>query len=91
MDIKEIKHLAELSKLDFSESELKEFQTDFENLIELADTIKNANISGQRKIDILDMNELREDESKNSYSSDVLLKNAPDEKKGYFVVPRILE
>lgn len=91
MDIKEIQHLAELSKLEFSEEELKSFGFEFEKLIELADTIKNANVTADKKINVLEMKELREDEAKNSFSSEDILKNAPDKKKDCFVVPRIVE
>ena len=91
MDKKEIKHLAELSKLEFTDEELESFDFEFEKLIELADIIKNANRDGERKLNMIDMNELREDNPKSGYSSEILLENAPDKKKGYFVVPRIVE
>ena len=91
MDLKEIEHLAELSKLEFNEQELVEFAKDFENLINLADTIKNANIEGNRKIETKNMYELREDESKESVAVDTILKNSPQVKSGYIVVPRIME
>ena len=91
MELKEIKHLAELSKLEFTEEELKSFNAEFEKLIELADTIKNANVKGERKLNIIHMNDLREDNPKESYSSEILLENAPDQQKNYFTVPRIVE
>ena len=91
MELKEIKHLAELSKLEFTDEELQSFSREFEKLIELADTIKNADVNGERKLNIIDMNELREDNPKESYSSEIILENAPDKKKSYFVVPRIVE
>lgn len=91
MDIKEIKHLAELSKLEFSDDELVEFSKDFEKLISLADTIKNANVEGNRKLNVMELADLRDDTPKESYPSDVLLENAPEKSKGYFVVPRIME
>ena len=91
MDKKEIKHLAELSKLEFTDEELEAFGFEFEKLIELADTIKNAEINGEKKLNIIEMNDLREDNPKDSFSSEILLENAPDQKKGYFAVSRIVE
>ena len=91
MELKEIKHLAELSKLEFTDEELQSFSIEFEKLVELADIIKNANVTGERKLNIIDMNELREDKPKESYSSEILLENAPEKKKSYFAVPRIVE
>ena len=91
MELKEIKHLAELSKLEFADEELQLFVGEFEKQIELVDTIKNTEVKGNMKLNILKMEELREDKVKNSFSSEILLENAPDKKKSYFAVPRIVE
>ena len=91
MELKEIKHLAELSKLEFADEELQSFVGEFEKQIELVDTIKNTEVIGNMKLNILKMEELREDKVKNSFSSEILLENAPDKKRSYFAVPRIVE
>ena len=91
MDIKEIEHLAELSKLKFTQEELEDFAKDFESLVELADIVKNADIQGVRQINIVDMNLLREDIPQPSMPAEVLLQNAPDCQKNSFAVPRIME
>lgn len=91
MEIKEIEHLAELSKLEFTDYELQEFAKDFESLVELADAVKNSTIKGNRDLNIIDMADLREDEPKPSTSVDILLQNAPDKDKDSFIVPRIME
>ena len=91
MEIKEIEHLAELSKLKFTKEELEDFAKDFESLVELADIVKNADIQGVRQINIVDMNLLREDIPQPSTPAEVLLQNAPDCQKNSFAVPRIME
>lgn len=91
MEIKEIEHLAELSKLKFTQEELEDFAKDFESLVELADVVKNADIQGVRQINIVDMNLLREDIPQPSTPAEVLLQNAPDCQKNSFAVPRIME
>ncbi len=91
MEIKEIEHLAELSKLKFTQEELEDFAKDFESLVELADVVKNADIKGVRQINIVDMNLLREDIPQPSTPAEVLLQNAPDCQKNSFAVPRIME
>ena len=91
MEIKDIEHLAELSKLQFSDDELVEFSKDFESIISLADTIKNYDVSGSRVIETKNMNELREDVARPSSSVDILLKNSPIVKNDSIVVPRIME
>lgn len=91
MELKQIEHLAELSKLEFTEKELAEFSKEFESLVNFADTIKNADITGKTNFDIIDMKDLRSDEIKPSVSAEELLQNAPMQQKGCFVVPRIME
>ena len=91
MDIKEIEHLAELSKLKFTEEELKEISKDLDSLVELADIVKNSDITGSSRINIIDMSDLREDKAQPSTPVDVLLQNSPVVNKDSFVVPRIME
>ena len=66
MKLNEMKHLAELSKLEFSDAELMNLSKDFESLIELADIAKNANIKGERFFTSIDMDDLRDDVAKKS-------------------------
>ena len=91
MEIKDVEHLAELSKLTFTEDELKDFMKDFESIVALADTIKNVDIDGEIKVHAINFQELREDEVKASSSAQELVMNAPEADMGCFVVPRIME
>ncbi len=91
MEIKEIEHLAELSKLQFTEAELEEFVKDFNSLVELADEVKNADISGNRAINSINMAELRDDVPQQSAPVEELLQNAPRKAGDCFAVPRIME
>ena len=91
MKIEEIKHLAQLSKLTFTDEELENFSKDFESLVALADVIKNANIEGERKLNIMNLTELREDKAQDSTDVSLLLKNSPIVKKDSIVIPRIME
>ena len=91
MDIKEIKHLAELSKLEFTDDEIEQLSKEFDSIVEMADIIKNAEITGEKNINSIPMAKLREDEEKESFSTEILLQNAPSKRDGSFVVPRIME
>ena len=91
METKEIEHLAELSKLKFTEEEIKQFSTEFESMVEFANIIKNCEIESVAKVNAINMAELREDEVKESFPVEVILQNAPEAKKDSFVVPRIME
>lgn len=88
----EIMHLASLSALEFSEEEAKEFSKEFNNILKFVDKIASAKLE---KDDIFAsavlISELREDEVKESYTREEILKNAPKQRKGYFVVPKVVE
>ena len=91
MDIKDLKKLAELSKLEYSDEELMGLSESFESMKSLIDIVKNANIDGERKLDTIDMADLREDVVQDSESAEVLLMNAPQSAKDSYIVPRIVE
>ena len=91
MDIKEIEHLAELSKLEFSQEELQSFSKEFEQLVEFADVVKNSSESGEICYNTLDMNNLRQDCPKPSMEVEKLLQNTPKVANQSIVVPRIVE
>ena len=91
MDLNELHKLAELSKLAYTDEELVELSASFESLKSFVDTVKNADVDGERKIDTINMSELREDIAEDSMDTDTLLMNAPQSSKGCYVVPRIVE
>ena len=91
MDLEKIKHLAELSKLELSDEEKQNLAKDLDSLVELADIVRNANIDATSKIRSIDMCDLREDTAQESVKTEILLRNAPVENKGCFVVPKVVE
>lgn len=93
IDINEAKKLAKLSRLEFSDDELKQFVVEFENILEQVDLINSVNTDGvelfEKTIDA--KTELREDKIKASYSQEEILKNAPQSEDGTFIVPITVE
>ncbi len=93
IDINEAKKLAKLSRLEFSDDELKQFVVEFENILEQVDLINSVNTDGvelfEKTIDA--KTELREDKIKASYSQEEILKNAPQSEDGIFIVPITVE
>ncbi len=91
LDKSELIHLANLSKLHFTDSELEKLSKDFESIIEFANEI-NA-YSGDCEIisNFKTVEDLREDVVENDLTKEKILSNAPDSRKGCFVVPRIME
>ncbi len=89
--IKDINHLENLSKLEFSDEERQKFLSEFENIVAFASQITGAKTEDKSFIKAVDMNNLRADEPKPSLSQDEVISNAPVKKKGCFSVPRIME
>lgn len=87
-----VSYLSKLSKLSFTEEELKKAAEDMTNIIEIMDTIKEIDITYDALADNKNvyLNDLREDISEASMSRDKILQNATNS-NGCFVVPKVVE
>ena len=92
IDIKDIKHLAELSALEFSDEELLQFVPEFNNILSMINEINQVNVdSGLVINNAVDVSDLRADEVQESMPQDLALINAPKQRKGCFNVPRVVD
>ena len=91
MEIKQLEILAELSKLNFNQTETEEMIKDLDCLAEMVSDVKEADVDGTFKINTIDWEDLREDVVVESVGPEMMLKNAPDAKRNSFAVPRIME
>ena len=90
--IEEVKRLAGLSALEFSEEELENFISEFENIIALVDEVKNCDVGSQElKYTTHKLSECRPDVAKESLPQEEILLNSPKTKKGSFCVPKMLD
>ncbi|MDD2227052.1 MAG: Asp-tRNA(Asn)/Glu-tRNA(Gln) amidotransferase subunit GatC [Clostridia bacterium] len=90
--LNDVDYLANLSALEFTEDEKKQFLTDFNNILEMVNKLQNQktdNIEVYNKSHSL--NDLREDEIEQSLSQKKVLENAPKQRRGCFNVPLIVE
>jgi len=87
-----IKHLAGLSRLQFSEEELERYSRDMENIFNYANLLKNIDTSdinpSAHAIPL--QNVFKADEVNPYQNIDKILENAPHVEEHSFVVPRIL-
>ncbi|HEX2985710.1 MAG TPA: Asp-tRNA(Asn)/Glu-tRNA(Gln) amidotransferase subunit GatC [Caproiciproducens sp.] len=85
----EIRKIARLAKLSVSEEELERLTKDMSEIIGFADTI-NAVSSADSDFDNINnlSNVLREDAVTPSYDREEILKNAPNQEDGYFLVKK---
>ncbi len=92
MTIDDVNKLAELARIEMSDSEKQEFLGNMESILGYIDIIKNASVSGVVP-DIGDVrNVMREDiePHESGKYTDVILSQAPSVEKGYVKVKQIL-
>ena len=87
-----VKHLANLSRLNFSEEELESFKTEFEKTLENIDQLQSVDITNVQNFDkIVDARNLRNDEIKQSLDPKDVVKNSPKSKGNSIVVPKVVD
>lgn len=87
-----VKHLANLSRLNFNDEELENFKEEFTKTLAQIDelqSVKTENIETYSKI--INAKNLREDEVKESLSVSEVIKNAEKSARDMVVVPRVVE
>ncbi len=84
-------HLAELSKLRFTEKELEKMGIEMESIVALMDTLSDFNAEGDfASTKAKSLSDFREDLSDNSMKRSEMLKNSVDKKGTFFKVPKVV-
>lgn len=93
ISVKEVEHIASLSKLKFSEEEKQTLAGHMADIIKFADKISELDtVNIDPTNHVLDIsNVFRKDEVVESYNRDEILKNAPSSEAGCIVVPNVVE
>lgn len=89
----EVKYVANLARLNVSESEADKLAAQMADIIAFADQLSEIDTQGIEPTNhaITVENVLREDTVVPSYERDDLIANAPEKKAGCFLVPRVVE
>lgn len=89
----EIKHIADIAQIDFTEEELANFEDSFVETMDLINKIKEINTDGvESTFRVIDeVNNLREDEVGKSLTQKEAVENTVDEKYGYFNIVKFVE
>lgn len=90
IEISDVEHVASLSRLEFSEEELKKIQEDLSgvvNYFSLLSKVDTANVEISEEV----VGALREDKVKESMVKEEVIKNAPFHNDSAFIVPRVVE
>lgn len=87
-----IKHLANLSRLNFSDEEVENFKVDFGKTINEINKLQEIETGSEIEYDnIINARDLRKDEIGQSLSVDQVIFNAHNSKSGCVVVPKVVE
>lgn len=91
VDINLTKYLAELSKIEFSEEELKNMTKDMADIINLMDKVQEFDPKGETyALDAVLYDDLRKDCVRESFKTEDVLENAKAVKEDSFVVPKVV-
>jgi aspartyl-tRNA(Asn)/glutamyl-tRNA(Gln) amidotransferase subunit C len=91
--VKDVKHIANLSRLTIPDNEMDKFLEQFNQIITYADILQKVDTTGIEPTPyVLPLsNVLREDVAVQGVSHEDAVKNAPEVHNGGFKVPRVLE
>lgn len=90
-DIELTRHLAELSKIAFTDEELERINAEMGDIIGLMDKVKDFDKNEKTyALDAVAYKELRADEPKESEAADRILSNAKRVQSGSFTVPKVV-
>ena len=90
--LKDVKHIAELARLEFSNEELENFTHQLNQILEYVEKLNELDTENVEPLShpIEGNNAFREDELKPSISREEALKNAPDSDDKFFKVPKVI-
>lgn len=88
-----IKHVAELSKLSFSDDEIASFTEQIDEIMTMTDSLNKVDTTGVKMTTnvIHDESRWREDKAEQPIARDEMLENAPVSENGYIKVPAMLK
>ena len=88
-----IQHLANLSRLSFTEEETKSFKDDLQGMIAFVEKLQEVDTTGVEPVQHMGdaVNILREDELKGSISRQEALLNSPVKDDAFFKVPKVIK
>ena len=93
MNKEDIRHIADIAQIDFTDKELDKFAPSFDENIELVNKIKEIDTEGVEKVFQVNgtENNIREDKTGESLSQEEALENAATKKYGYFKLIKFVD
>lgn len=93
MNKEDIRHIANIAQIDFSDEEIENFAPNFDENIKLVNKIKEIDTEGVEEVFQVNgtENNIREDKTVESLSQEEALENAATKKYGYFKLIKFVE
>jgi len=93
LSLQEVKHIAELARLELGEAELEHYREQLSRILEYAQRLQEVDTSSiQPTSSVLPARSvLRDDIPKPGLGLETLMQNAPNQEGGQFKVPPILD
>ena len=93
MNKEDIRHIADIAQIDFTDEELDKFAPSFDENIELVNKIKEIDTEDVEKVFQVNgtENNIREDKTGESLSQEEALENAATKKYGYFKLIKFVD
>lgn len=86
----DVKHIAKLAMLRFSDDEVSAFEKEFEGIVKMVENLPNIE-SASTLLEADNLMTLREDKVVPSYPRDELMQNVPVKSNGSIVVPKTVD
>ena len=90
--IKDVEHIAELAKLEFTDAEKEKFTHQLNKILEYMEQLNSLDTTDVEPLShVIELsNVFRADAVKNGVSTDEALKNAPAKNEQFFKVPKVI-
>jgi aspartyl-tRNA(Asn)/glutamyl-tRNA(Gln) amidotransferase subunit C len=86
VDAEEVRHVAQLARVDLADDEVEEFAAQFADILEYFDALDEVpEVDADEEL----VNVMRADEVRGGLSQGEALRNAPETEAGYFKGPRV--
>lgn len=89
----EIKHIADLARLEIDESEIDNYILNLQDILNFANIVNNAPVEGLTESFGVNenYNVFRKDEIKVFEDNEALLANAPEKERNMFKIPKVIQ
>lgn len=86
VDAEEVRHVAELARVNLDDDEVEEFSAQFADILEYFDALDDVpEVEAESDL----VNVMRPDEVRDSLDREEALRNAPETEDGFFKGPRV--